>query len=312
MTRQIEIKLRISPKELALVQEHALLKALPSILEHVTSDYYDTNDFFIRQRGGALKIRRSDQENRVAYQCASRIVGGLVRRQEYEFPIQGDTVSQPLLSKIDLNLNAADLSVIFTTKFSRQAWDMPFGDHTQIICELDQGNVNCQNKQLEFCEFKLKLKKGNIDDLYECAFELLSKLPLGVEYLSKASRGYWLASKKPTLPEINYFVLGDVGHLTERDTRHLMEKIFVIWQRSQMILQLENNKEAFFILREAMLDFKRIILRSELSEKYDYVKKLWDQIVTGQKAFEKKLDDKKYNQFLLEVQHYISTIPQEL
>ncbi len=309
MAKEIEIKLRLSPDHIAKVRAHPLLKELSSTTRTLDSDYYDTEDFALRRRKGAVRIRKSEQGNCFTHKSGGRVLGGLSSRKEYEFPIEGDTLTQGFLTRVDLNVKAVDLSVVFTTHFSREIWLIPFTKETQIECVIDRGVVQCQDKKLDFCEVELELKKGKLDDLYQCAFQFLSDLPLEVENLSKAARGYWLAGKKMESPQIKYFVLGDIGHLTERDTRHLMGKIFSVWQKAQMDLQLENNRKSFCVLREAILDFKRIISKSELAEKYQYIDKLWDQIVTSQHAFQKKTHDKQYNQLLLEIGYYLSTIP---
>lgn len=58
MSKEIELKLTLSPDQAERLGRHALLASLESKHRHLFNTYYDTPDFALRRRGVALRLRR--------------------------------------------------------------------------------------------------------------------------------------------------------------------------------------------------------------------------------------------------------------
>ena len=96
------------------------------------------------------------------------------------------------------------LEPVFTTDFKRLVWDIEYRGSCFELC-LDQGRVHNGQGSLAINEIELELKSGEPQALYQAALEFQNHLPLWLEDVSKAQRGYALKHKqaiRPRPPEV--------------------------------------------------------------------------------------------------------------
>ena len=207
MPTEIELKLRLPPANVARFQRNSLLKSL-SISRPVTqklySVYYDTPDFDLRRNDIAFRLRRDGKYWIQTVKGGGSVTAGLHQRQEFETRV---LKAQPDFTKISGTSLAGlfhagmlrdHLRPVFTTEFSRNIRTLRLADGGEVEFCLDRGQITADSASVPFCEIELELKSGSHLSLFQLALDLLhsvpGSVPLRLENLSKAERGYALVS----------------------------------------------------------------------------------------------------------------------
>lgn len=210
---EIELKLSIAPADVRRLRRLPLLKkyaAAAPQARQLTSIYFDTPDLIIRRHNAGLRVRQSGDAWVQTLKGGGSVAGGLHQRHEWETPVEGphpDLVA--LRKKVDAapwdKLLASptlrqDLRPLFTTRIQRSLWllRLPVDNGmVEIEFALDEGSVAHDDKQIPVCEVELELKSGAPEYLFDLALQLLDKVPLRLDNVSKAARGYALAQTQP-------------------------------------------------------------------------------------------------------------------
>lgn len=210
MPTEIELKLRLPPDCVARLQRNPLLKSL-SISSPVTrklySVYYDTSNFDLRRSGIAFRLRREGKRWVQTVKGGGSAIAGLHQRDEWDAPIlkaQPDftKISNPDLLKLIGTANLREqLRPLFITEFNRSIRILRLVDGTEAEFCLDRGEIIAGNASAPLCEVELELKSGSPVPLFQLALDLLQVIPLRLENVSKAERGYALASGYKSPPQ---------------------------------------------------------------------------------------------------------------
>lgn len=208
MATEIELKLLINPADIPKLRRHPLLKAHAAgrtNTRHLLSIYYDTPDLNLRQQRVALRVRRVGARWIQTVKGGGEVRAGLHQRGEWEDEVAHERpdltkISSPLLLKLFSSASVRDrLQAIFITEFKRTTWLLQWEDGDEVELALDQGAVKSGDKTSPVCEIELELKQGNPARLFLAALELQQAIPLRLENVSKADRGYRLSQKAPSL-----------------------------------------------------------------------------------------------------------------
>ncbi|SFN64510.1 Inorganic triphosphatase YgiF, contains CYTH and CHAD domains [Nitrosospira briensis] len=203
MPTEIELKLRLPADSIVRLQRHPLLKSLSTsrpVAEKIHTVYYDTSDYDLKRNNVAFRLRRIGKNWIQSIKGGGSAVAGLHQRYEWEAPVLG---AQPEFKKIpnsalgrifDSDTLCEQLRPLFTTEFKRSTRSLRFMDNTEAELCLDQGKIVAGNVSMPFCEIELELKSGSPLPLFQLALDLLPAVPLRLESVSKAERGYRLAS----------------------------------------------------------------------------------------------------------------------
>ncbi len=209
MAHEVELKLRIAREDAARLRKHpAVLAACVGkpITRKLTSIYYDTPELKLLDAEISLRVRRMAGGWFQAVKAAGSSLAGLHQRMEWEDIITSGQpdftrIVDPQLTRIfdDQPLRDA-LAPIFRTEVMRTEWQLEFdnGDHVELA--LDLGELVAGNKREPISEIELELKGGNTGRLFDLALLLQQDVPLVLENVSKAQRGY--AHYRPQPPAI--------------------------------------------------------------------------------------------------------------
>ncbi len=209
MPNEIELKLRIASRDLPQLRCHpAILDALTGkpVTRKLTSIYYDTPQLALLDAGISLRVRRMSGGWFQAVKAAGHALNGLHQRMEWEDIINSgqpdfSKITEPALIKIfdqpDLR-NA--LSPIFTTDVHRTEWQLAWDNGDRIELALDQGDLVIGELREPISEIELELKGGHAARLFDLALALQQDMPLELENISKAQRGY--AHYRPQAPAV--------------------------------------------------------------------------------------------------------------
>lgn len=161
--------------------------------QHLTSVYFDTPKFALRDHGVSLRVRRAGDQRLQTIKSTS---GALVARDEWEQRIEGDqpklqlagkTALAPLLSgKIK-----AQLQPVFETEVERVTMPVRIGG-SEIELAFDSGRINTAADHAEINEIEIELTHGERHDAALLARRLARSVPISYEPLAKSERGYAL------------------------------------------------------------------------------------------------------------------------
>lgn len=199
MQNEIELKLRVDAGDIPRLRRH------PAIRRHLqgkpqtrrlVSTYYDTPDLQLLQQDVSLRVRRMSGGWFQAVKGSGHSLAGLHQRMEWEDIIargQPDftKITEPSLARIFADQALRDaLRPIFVTDVKRTEWQLAHADGTTIEVALDLGRLEVDGKAEPISEVELELKQGEAWRLFELAAELQQDIPLSIENVSKAERGY--------------------------------------------------------------------------------------------------------------------------
>jgi triphosphatase len=197
MGTEFELKLAVPPSVLRqAMHTRWLAKAATEQVnrQQLTSIYFDTPDFALRNHDISLRVRKSNTTN---LQTIKAIGTDIVQRDEWEDQIDGDrpklslarhTALAPLLSH-DIE---KELRPVFETSVERLVMPLRFG-RSDIELAFDRGRIHTSDHHLNISEFEIELKDGDRRDVAMLARRLAKAFPVAYGERSKAQRGYALA-----------------------------------------------------------------------------------------------------------------------
>lgn len=207
MATEVELKLLIHPVDISRLRRHPLIKAHATgraSSRHLHSIYFDTPDFALRQQRIALRVRRVGARWVQTVKGGGGVRAGLHQRGEWEDEVMHDRpdltkITDPMLLKLFSAPAVRDrLQPVFTTEFRRTTWLLRWDDGDEVELALDQGEVKSGDKVAPLCEIELELKQGKPARLFQTALELQQTIPLRLENINKAERGYRLYQAGPS------------------------------------------------------------------------------------------------------------------
>jgi len=214
---ELEIKLRLAPRQAPLLLRHPALLPLKRGRSHVAtlrSTYFDTPKRRLAAAGVGLRVRRAGRRwlQTVKGPLDERSGGGLAARPEYEWPLRVGTTMPPLdparladtpWRRTLAKALADGVAPVFVTTFKRTTVPLVFADSTMASLALDVGTIRLPHggRAVAFCEVEIELESGHAHNLFELARALAADIDLVPEGASKAARGYALAAAAPSLPQ---------------------------------------------------------------------------------------------------------------
>ncbi|OEE89205.1 adenylate cyclase [Enterovibrio norvegicus FF-162] len=202
METEIELKFFVSPDFSRQIRDKITdLKVLQQRQRNLGNIYYDTPDFLLRKHDIGLRVRRYDDVFVQTLKTAGRVVAGLHQRPEYNAELESPVPDLSLISAdawpdgLDVDALSANLFPLFSTDFERQQWLLAMPDSSQVELAFDSGEVTTKDGGYDpICEVEIELKSGQTDALFVLARELAENGGLRLGNLSKAARGYRLAT----------------------------------------------------------------------------------------------------------------------
>jgi inorganic triphosphatase YgiF len=305
MAIEIELKLLINPADTERLRRHPLIKAHAAGRAHsrnLLSIYFDTPDLTLRQQRVALRVRRIGAHWVQTVKSGGGVRAGLHQRGEWEDVVAQDRpdltkISEPALRKLFSSSVVQDkLQAVFTTEYKRTTWTLQWDNGDIVELVLDPGEVKSGDKTAPVCEIELELKEGNPARLFQAALELQQTIPLRLENVNKADRGYRLsqAAKPPVVKSAALELTREMS--VEQAFQTIAWNCIGHWTANQEGALLSNEPEnihqirvALRRLRSLLPQFKSVIPRESYADIVDELKWLanalgpvrnWDVFVT--------------------------------
>ncbi len=184
---EIELKFLLDPEQIDAVTP--LLAG--GARDDLAAVYFDTPDRRLARTGFGLRVRRSAKGLTQTLKAAATVDGG---RSEWEWPVATDTPDPALLAGTPAVLAEGEtLEPVFAVRVERLTRRV---DHrgADIELALDRGEIVVGDRTTPVLELELELKAGAPAALFDLARSLMETAPLRLSAVSKAERGYRLAS----------------------------------------------------------------------------------------------------------------------
>ncbi len=224
------------------------------------------------------------------------------QRGEWEDEVAHDhpdltKITDPSLLKLFSSAAVRDrLQAVFTTEFKRTTWQLQWDNGDALELALDQGAVKSGDKIAPLCEIELELKQGDPARLFSTALELQQTIPLRLENVNKADRGYRLG-EATTSPVVKATALDLSREMKVKEAfQAIAWNCISHWTANQEGALLSDNPEnihqmrvALRRLRSLLPQFKSAIPRESYAPVADELKWLanalgparnWDVFVT--------------------------------
>ena len=197
MGTEVELKLAVPSSVLRQAIHARWLKKRAveqATRQHLTSIYFDTPDFALRNHGVTLRVRKSDT---TTLQTIKSTRTDIIQRDEWKDEIDGDrpklslarhTALAPFLSD-DIE---KELRPVFGTSVERMVMPLRFG-RSNIELAFDHGRINAPDHHLSISELEIELKDGDRHDMAMLVRRFAKAFPVAYEPRSKFERGYALA-----------------------------------------------------------------------------------------------------------------------
>jgi triphosphatase len=206
---EIELKLGLTPEAMEeliaspVLRERAQSTVRTTALHAV---YYDTEDRRLRARKAALRVRGVDGRHVQTLKSARRGDVAYAQRGEWEVELAGPEPAPSAFADPEAHdlmglLLPEQLRPVFETRVRRRTlvlgWTDADGSAARIEAAFDDGAVLTNGKELPVCELELELLQGDPVCLLALAETLRGLVPLRIEPLEKAARGWLLATGEP-------------------------------------------------------------------------------------------------------------------
>jgi inorganic triphosphatase YgiF len=193
---EVELKLAASRPALTRAMRLPWLKRIAADTartEDLTSVYFDTRKFALRDQGVTLRVRAIGAKR---LQTIKRNCGALVERDEWEQEIEGERpdlrlARQTPLAPLLTGKIKRQLRPVFETRVSRAVVPLRLGK-SEIELAIDAGRVETARKHSEIAEIEVELKHGDRHDVAALVRRLARSIPVSYGAIAKSDRGYAL------------------------------------------------------------------------------------------------------------------------
>jgi triphosphatase len=198
MANEVELKLSIAKSDIPRLKRHPEIQAAQTskpITRKLLSIYYDTPQLKLLDDNISLRLRCISGRWIQTIKGKGSVQSGLHQRMEIETNVASNQFDFSNIANTALSSTFNDellnvLEPIFTTEVQRTEWLLNFDNGDQIELALDVGELIVGEEQEPICEIELELKQGHAGRLFEFALTLQQNIPLSIENVSKAQRGY--------------------------------------------------------------------------------------------------------------------------
>ncbi|QJR12833.1 hypothetical protein DSM104443_03926 [Usitatibacter rugosus] len=223
---EIELKLSLSPADVAAFRRAGPLSGVRPTRRKLTSIYYDTPDCELQKAGMALRLRKSGRTWTQTLKGGTSGTGGLHERHEWETERPDATIDLAALEGTMLDKASGTvgerLRPAFTVEFQRETWDIEPVPGTRVEVALDRGQASVGGDTDSVCEVEIELKEGDRAAAFDFARALAAEISLHPSSVTKAERGYRLLRHEALQPVKSRRVTLDPGMDVEQAARALV------------------------------------------------------------------------------------------
>ena len=194
---EVELKFDLAAEAHAAFRKLAPLSGVKPRTANLHALYFDTPELALRERQMALRLRRTGRHWMQTLKAGASGAGGLHARDEWEFERPDPTLDlsafagTPLAAEPDLGERLAE---VFRVDVRRTTWELEVTPGNRVEVALDRGEVARLGEREAVAEVEIESLSGDPMAVFELAEQLVGAAPLRPSAVTKAQRGYRLAS----------------------------------------------------------------------------------------------------------------------
>ncbi len=201
--REIELKLELARPAMQRLRTEPAPEGFSvgrAATRTLRSIYFDNADMALRGAKWSLRVRKVGRAWIQTVKAGTGIKGGMSKPREEEAPVAGPApdltrIADPALREGLWRLVAGQpLEPVFETVMKRTTRIFETEDGSVIEMALDAGEIRAGERLTPLFEAELELKQGRAADLFRLAAALSGTATARFSTLTKAGRGYALAS----------------------------------------------------------------------------------------------------------------------
>jgi inorganic triphosphatase YgiF len=201
MSADIELKLALSPKQLARLRDHALLRGYmrPGAKRtRLVKTYYDTPKRLLHDHAVVLGVEKSGDRRIQTVASPDGFVSETAQNVSGDAPDVTQIADGRWRKLLAHNSRDGKLAPVFTTEVERSRLPLQV-EGSRIDLAFETGHIRAKGREQPICEARLALIAGQPERLYRLALELHDLVPFHIEHRDSVMRGYGLlAADAPT------------------------------------------------------------------------------------------------------------------
>jgi triphosphatase len=204
--RELEIKFKTDAAGLKLAYGSELLStdAADAPRQTLRSVYFDTPTGDLRKQRMVLRVRKMRRMHVMGLKWARPLAEAPFSRSEIEVRVPSldpdiNLFSEEIAAELSRVIEGRPLEPKFETQIKRRLRCLNL-ERSVIEVAFDEGFVVVGDRRQPLTEVELERKAGEETALYELAVRLAGALPMRLEVMSKAERGFMLAADDRPMP----------------------------------------------------------------------------------------------------------------
>jgi triphosphatase len=204
--RKLEVKFKTDAAglKLALRSELLAIETTDAPRRTLRSVYFDTPAGDLRKQRMILRVRKVRSSHIMGLKGATPLAEAPFSRREMEVRVPSfdpniTLFGEEIAAELSRVIEGRSLEQKFETQIKRRL-RCPHLERSQLEVAFDEGFVVVGDRRQPLTEVELELKAGEEAALYDLAVRLADALPLRLEIMSKADRGYMLVAADHPMP----------------------------------------------------------------------------------------------------------------
>jgi triphosphatase len=204
--RELEIKFKTDAAGLKLAHGSELLStdAADAPRRTLRSIYFDTPAGDLRKQRMVLRVRKMRRTHIMGLKWARPLAEAPFSRSEMEVRVPSfdpniTLFGEEIAAELSRVIEGRSLEQKFETQIKRRLRCLNL-ERSQLEVAFDEGFVVVGDRRQPLTEVELELKAGEETGLYDLAVRLADALPVRLEIMSKADRGFMLVAADHPMP----------------------------------------------------------------------------------------------------------------
>jgi triphosphatase len=204
--RELQIKFKTDSEGLKLALRSELLSAhtTKTPRRRLRSVYFDTLAWNLRKQRMLLRVRKARNAHIMGLKSSRPREDGTLSNSQIDVRVPSldpaiALFGEEIATELNHVIDGQPLEQKFETKIRRRLHFHNLA-HSLIEVAFDEGFVVFGDRRRPLTEIELELKAGEETALYDFAVRLADALPMRLEMMSKAERGFMLAADDLPLP----------------------------------------------------------------------------------------------------------------
>jgi len=258
--REPELKAIIHPEQIDAIRNFPAIKKRVvgrARSRKLLTVYFDTPDRELRRQGVSLCVHKVGRAFVQRVKQMHKGSGGIPVRMEWEGPVPSrnpviSAIKEKRLRRLIRHVGVERLQPVFHKDVQRSSRTLNFEDGSTAFVDLDVGEIVAGDLAEPIREFKLELKTGVPERLFELALEIRKEVPFRLVTENEASCGYALLTQDEPRPRKHVKLSLNKGTSVEQVLTELVQHCLDHLQANEGVVLKTDSAEGVHQMRIAL------------------------------------------------------------